>query len=56
LGGFLNRWRRPRLGVVGRELTMGRWNQAHRAFGVISPTVRISVFFADVMEPGNLIF
>ena len=53
---FFRRRRRARLGVISRELTMCSWNYTHRALGIVSPTVRIGIFFTDVTDTRDLIF
>src|ERR1700730_4008474 len=48
--------RYARLWIVSRNLSLRRRHQAHGASGIVAPAIWIGKFFADVMQPGALIF
>src|SRR5437870_1470077 len=49
------RWN-PWLWIICRHLTISSGNQSNRALGIITPAVRIGIFFAGVMQSTNLVF
>src|SRR4030095_588534 len=42
--------------IIGHDLAVRGRDEAHGAFGIVSPAVRIGKFLAAVMQTGDLIF